>query len=106
MLKFYYKYVNNELPLFFNSFSIMPRSEMHTYDTRQKENMCTNPSIHCFADKCVRSQLPIALNNTPLRILQKIYTHSYKGFTKYVKHFIIENYQMECLVQNCYVCKS
>ena len=106
LLKFYYKYVNNELPLFFNSFSIMPRSEMHTYDTRQKENMCTNPSIHCFADKCVRSQLPIALNNTPLRILQKIYTHSYKGFTNYVKHFIIENYQMECLVQNCYVCKS
>ena len=73
---------------------------------RQRENMCTNPSIHCFADKCIRSQLPIVLNNTLLRILQKIYTHSYKGFTNYVKHFINENYQMECLVQNCYVCKS
>ena len=48
---------------------------MHTYDrpTRQKENMCTNPSIHCFADECVRSQLPIVLNNTPLGILQKIH---------------------------------
>ena len=62
---------------------------MHTYDTGQKENMCTNRSIHCFADKCIRSQLPIVINNTPLRILQKIYTHSYKGFTNYVKHFII-----------------
>ena len=52
---------------------------MHTYDTRQKENMCTNPSIHCFAGKCVRSQLPIVLNNTPLRILQKIYVYFWVG---------------------------
>ena len=99
LLKFYYKYVNNDLHLFFNSFSIMPRSEMHTYDTRQKENMCTNPTIHCFADKCVRSQLPIFLNDTPLRIFQKIYTQRFHKL-------IIENYQMECLVPNCYVCKS
>ena len=49
----------------------MPRSELH--DTKQKENIFTNPSIHCFADKCIRSLLPIGLNSTPPRILQKIH---------------------------------
>ena len=45
-----------------------------------KKKICV-PTLPFIADKCVRSQLPIFLNDTPLRILQKIYTHSYKGFT-------------------------
>ena len=35
-----YKYVHNELPLFFKSFTIITRSDVHDYNTRNKQNIC------------------------------------------------------------------
>ena len=39
-------------------------------------------------------------------ILEKMYTHSYAGFTKYAKTYIIRKYKATCKIQNCYVCKK
>ena len=97
ILKFYYKFKNNELPQFFQSFRIQSRSEIHNYNTRQKDSLCTSRTTRIFADRCLR-------NYTPCKILEKVFTHSFQGFCKYIKLQKINSYQIECAIPNCYVC--
>ncbi len=44
---------------------------------------------------------PIA---TPQIVKDKLFTHSFYGFTNYVKYNFIQNYQIICTVTNCYIC--
>ena len=49
--------------------------------------------------------MPHLLNTTHLSILEKVLTHSLKGFGQYIKHYLIEKYSDICLIHNnCYVC--
>ena len=38
-------------------------------------------------------------------IIDKIHTHSLRGFLNYIKVFIFGNYEDHCHVSNCYICK-
>ena len=40
-----------------------------------------------------------------LEILQKVFTHSKKGFSSYVKNIIIETYGAQCNIVNCVSCR-
>ena len=48
--------------------------------------------------------MPHLLNTTHLSILEKVPTHSLKGFGQYTKHYLIEKYSDICLIHNCHVC--
>ena len=37
-------------------------------------------------------------------ISDKIYTHSYKGYTLYIKQYYINSYSADCSIENCYIC--
>lgn len=105
-LKFYYKHANNQLPVYLQSFPLYPRSEIHQYATRnssQLQNKRTNTNL---AERSLRVQLPILINNTPLHLLSKVNTHSIFGFTYYYKIFTISSYSIECSISNCYVCAT
>ena len=82
-LRFYFKYTNNCLYVFFQNFTFQTGCEINSYNRR-----CTNlrNSIvkHEFSRKCIRYQLPIVMNNTPIIILNKAATHNITGFTKYI----------------------
>ena len=54
--------------------------------------------------KCMKNYLSIVVNSTPSQILDKIYTHSFKGFTDYAKCMTIRSYFYDCNVVNYYVC--
>ena len=43
---------------------------------------------------------------TPQAIKEKVYTHSYFGFSQYMKKTFILRYEDSCTTQNCYVCRS
>ena len=86
----------NDLPPYYNSVTANSRSELHDYNTRNKHRIHVNPTSHKFAENCIRNQIPIILNETPPIVLQKVYTHSYKGFVNYAKNFILQLYQTEC----------
>ena len=53
---------------------------------------------HEFSRKCIRNQLPIVINNTPLLILNKTITHSITVFTQYINKFCISKYIAVCSV--------
>ena len=105
-LKFYFKLIHNDLPPYFNSITVNSRSELHDYNTRNKDRIHINATSHKFAENCIRNQIPIILNETPSIVLQKVYTHSYKGFVNYAKNFTLQLYQTECHIDNCFVCSN
>ncbi len=103
-LKFYFKYKNNKLPHYLQSLPFQPNTETHDHATRIQHNIHHPMSKHAFAKNCIRSDIPITVNNSPNFILDKIYTHSLQGFTSYIKAHILQSYQENCTIVDCYVC--
>ena len=105
-LKFYYKYSHKELPSYFQEFCLERGSDVHTYNTRYRNQMKKTKTKHIFADRCIRSHLPVLINATNLNIISKINTHSLTGFCNYIKISLLQDYVMECNITNCYVCSQ
>ena len=57
-------------------------------------------------DKCIRYEIIESLNNTPDIVLDKVHTHSRTGFAYYVKQHLINKYDVNCTITNCYVCSA
>ena len=56
--------------------------------------------------KCLKYNLPHIINDTPEIVVEKIYTHSLRGFTTYAKQFLIQKYTDTCEIPNCYSCNQ
>ena len=104
-LQFYFKYCSNSLPAYFDDFyrGTLPN---HSYNTRQ-QNIIRYPipnrqtSLHT-----IKYYIPLLLDETETCITNKITTHSYEGFTNYIKQHYIASYKETCDKQNCYICNS
>ena len=46
------------------------------------------------------------INETDSIILDKILTHSFHGYTFYIKQYMINNYNAACTIDNCYICNQ
>ena len=103
-LKFYHKLINNNLPKYFYQFQINENRLVHQHYTRTASCIHTLKVNHTFAKKCIRYNLPVIINNTKKNIKEKVYTHSLKGFSTYIKKICIDKYQSTCNERNCYVC--
>ena len=49
-LKFYYKYIHGKLPSYFYSFNIVTQGSQHSYNTRQSEQIRTEPTRAEYCD--------------------------------------------------------
>ena len=76
----------------------------HMYDTRHRCNT-RSESTRKTSSKCIRYHLPILIEKTPDLVTNKTETHSPKGFSNYAKRYYLDLYKIECIVENCYVCK-
>ncbi len=47
--------------------------------------------MHEYARKYIRYNIPSTVNSTPTNIIEKIYTHSMQGFSKYIKQNILQS---------------
>ena len=105
MLKFYYRYVNKQLPYYFSNFKIIHQKDIHEHNTRDNHRFRQPvPRLH-GARRCVRNHIITVVNAMPALVLDKVNTHSYNGFVQYVKNYIMSNYCENCILQNCWVCK-
>ena len=105
-IKFYYRFLNQTLPINIQKLPLFPNSEIYTRDTRYAENLFVNRYSHAFAKNCLRYDLPETINSLPIAIRDKFYTHSYQGLTRYAKKFYIQSYQEVCDTPNCYICTN
>ena len=79
-LTFHHKYVNKNLPYYFDSFNITTQGSLHNYNTRQRDNMRLNRTWIKMTDRCLRNYLAKQLNSVPNIVSSKVYTHSQQGF--------------------------
>ena len=104
-LKFYFLYLQNNLPAYFNDiFAQTPVN--HPYQTRNKESMQLLVPKRNRTRKCIRFLIPSLLKNTPPCIKDKFHTHSLSGFSKYAKIHFISKYPETCTIPDCFVCND
>ena len=104
VLKFYYRYLHNELPPHFYSFNIRTQGDTHSYDTRNSGQLHIDRTRTEYADKRLRIYLPTLINDMPTELLATITTHSLQDLTKIAKQFLIEKYTLVCSIPGCYIC--
>ena len=93
-LKFVYMFIKRELLKYFLSFQCVPRSSVYDHDTRGASRIDTLYTRTHMAAKCIRSHLPVLLNDTPAIIINKIDTHSIQGFSFFIKRYY--QYTTQC----------
>ena len=106
ILKFYFKYMKNQLPCKLQNIPFQKRSDIHSYNTRAQNKLTLYKTKHKFMNYSLRYQLPYLINNTSQAILEKIDTHSFQGFSWYIKHYYILSYDDHCRIDHCYICQS
>lgn len=94
------------LPPYLLNWQIIPSVNIHNYNTREKNYIHTFRTKHEFAMKCLKYNLPHAINDTPDIIKDKIYTHSLRGFSFYIKTYLLHKYNDSCTLSNCYTCQQ
>jgi len=104
-LKFCYKLENQQLPIYLSTIFNKHHSN-HQYRTRHSNNFQIPRMKHEYAKKCIRYKIPVTFNNCPETVREKIQTHSYQGFTTYVKKHFLNQYSYECHLSNCYICSA
>ena len=103
-LKFYYKFKNDKVPEYFKSYTIQSLDEKHGRNTRYKSLIPANQTRLILSDRCLRNNISFVLNATPQIALDKTSTHSFHGYSTYIKNMMINSYSNHCTIQNCYVC--
>ncbi len=91
-LMFYYKYKNNRLPHYFQSFPFHPNTRTHDNDTCIKYKIHNPIGKYLFTKSCVQFDIPRIVNNCPNSMLDKINTHSLQGFSGYIKTHYLQCY--------------
>ena len=104
VLKFYVRYLHNELPLNFYSFKITPQGDTHSYNTKNSGQLHIKSTRTEYAGKRLRIYLPILINDIPTELLAAIATHSLQDFTKIAKKFLMDQYTLVCSIPGCYIC--
>ena len=104
-LNFYYRYSNNELPRYFDQM-FSTTYATHPYSTRNRNAPQRPMPNRNLTKKTTRFYVPSVLDNTPSIVTEKVNTHSYSGFSKYVKNYLIGQYSESCNITDCHVCNS
>ena len=107
VLKLYYKLCHDNLPVYVtNLFTRNAPGTTHYYDLRPS-GIFKTPTVHtCIAEQCIRFMLPKIINDTDLSVTEKVNTHLFQGFTKYLKVTKIHFYASHCLIDNCCICQN
>ena len=98
--------INSYTTMYHHTFSSgrLNKILIHSHYTRSQNEFYIVGTKHAFAKQCLKNNLPNTLNATPQIVKDKLLTHSFYGFTNYVKNNFIQNYQIICTVINCYTC--
>ena len=107
ILKFYYKFKNNELPKYFYDGFFIYAVHVHQHNTRHANKLnklFVQRYQHEFCNSSLRYSTVKIVNEISENILEKILTHSCQGFSSYVKLSVLQSYSEICMIQNCYIC--
>ena len=102
--KFLHKLKNNGVSEYFQNIEILKSKDIHNYNTRSKNQYYNTFHRRTLTENCLKLKMINTLNKTEHIISSKLQTHSLVGFAQYVKLYIINGYQINCNIQNCFTC--
>ena len=102
-MKFWYKFVNNNVPTYFASI-FRYNHELYEIQTRSHERLHLYPFRTSNAHNTLRHRIPELLCKFPTAVLEKVRTHSIMSFASHVKFHLIDSYCSECVIPQCYIC--
>ncbi len=89
-LKFHYKYENNLLWYYLQN--LLFKTNIHSYATRSQDKIHHWVPMHYYARKCVPYNIPSTVNNTPINIIEKVYTHIVYKVSQNILNWIYYNH--------------
>ena len=101
-MKFWYKFVNNNVPTYFASM-FRYNHELYEIQTRSHELLHLYPLRTSNAHNALRHGIPELLCKFPTAVLEKACTHSIMSFASHVKFHLIDSYRSECVIPQCYI---
>ena len=103
-LKFCYKLENSILPSYFMNNLFIKVGSIQNRRLRNQNQLRVPRVKHEYARNAISYTVPVHFNSCPPNILEKVYTHSFPGFCRYVKTQLLQNYNLDCNIRNCYIC--
>ena len=105
-LKFYYKYIKDELPKYFDNM-FDKKYLTHDHDTRNKNEPLLPKSKKQGAQTAIRFSLLQTIESLPVDITLNLELNStIQGLAKKAKYHFIESYSGRCNDPSCFVCKT
>ena len=102
-LKFFYQHENDKTPSYFKNM-ILRNIPDHNHDTRQRQEFRSLNTNRRTTDKTIRHYLPKFLNTLPSNMISLAQTHSLQSVKQRYKQMILNSYEKECTIRNCYIC--
>ena len=93
-------------PIFFKDFCPDQISNLHNYNTRNCLNIRQIETRREFRKQWLRYDIIQKIKHTPNIIHDKVQTHSFKGFSNYIKKYFITLYSSTCNNAQCYLCQN
>ncbi len=56
--------------------------------------------------KCIRKSIADTINSVPIKIRDKIKTHSMQAFVNDIRTLYLANHEVTCSIRNCYICNT
>ena len=104
-LKFWYEFVNNELPSYFrNMFTY--NHELHDFETRNRDRLHLYQTRTSGARNVLKHHIPELQNRFPQHFIDKMKTHSMYSVAHHIKFYLIDLYSYDCNEINCYICNK
>ena len=103
ILKFFHRYINQNVPAYFTTI-FDPVLNEHSYFTWSGNHFLPQTPRHSSSSFALRYFAPTIITSTPALITDKVYSHSYDGYSFYTKCFFVFNYSNVCEIRDCYIC--
>ena len=102
-LKFHYQYTHNNVPSYFRNM-FAPNINPNPYATRFRHRERPQIPHHSSSSNTLRYKIPKIVSSMHSSVTDKVGSHSYEGFSYYVKQYLISLYNENCTIHNCYIC--
>ena len=103
-MKFWYKFVNKNLPTYFASM-FRYNHELYEIQTRSHERLYLYPFRTSIPHNALRHRIPeLLICKFPTTVPEKARTHSIMSFASHVNFHLIDSYGSECVIPQCYIC--
>ena len=102
-LKFYHKYLHDELPAYFKDM-FNPLTVSHDHYTRHRDVPQYGQSNKISTSKCIRYHIPSILKELDHVTIDRLNNFSLKAFSNFVKTSILSRYDFICTDRQCFVC--